>query len=61
MDKKEAKTTLGMKINFSDLKNHSKFTNYKKSLKIFDIETHEREVRVRKVINDLEEKQVQFK
>lgn len=61
MDKKEAKTTFGVKINSSDLKNYSKFTNYKKSSRMVDAENHEREIRVKKVITDLNDNQIRFK
>ncbi|MGB9980664.1 lysostaphin resistance A-like protein [Methanobacterium sp.] len=59
MNKKGAKTTFDVKINPSDLESQDNFPNYKKSLKIF--ENHEREIKVRKVITDLEDRQIRLK
>ncbi|MEN6292317.1 MAG: type II CAAX endopeptidase family protein [Methanobacterium sp.] len=61
MDKKETNSTFGVKINSSSSKKHLNSLNYKKRLKTFDVENHEREIRVRKVMDDLEDKQIQFK
>ncbi len=60
MDKKEANTTFGVKINSYDSKKHNNLSNYKKGLKMFDVETHEREIRVKKVISDIEDRRVRF-
>ena len=60
MDKKEANATFGVEINSYDSKKHANFSNYKKGLKMFDVENHEREIRVKKVIGDLADKQIRF-
>lgn len=60
MDKKESNATFDAKINSYDSKGHQIFPNYKKSLKMFDIENHKREIRVKKVIDDIEDRQVRF-
>ena len=57
MGKKGSKTAIKSKITDYDLKEES----FLKDFKMSNIENLEREIRVRKVINDLEDKQMQFK
>lgn len=53
MDKKESKATISVKINSSDLKEDKIFLNYRKETRIFNINSHEREAKVRMVLIDL--------
>jgi len=60
MDKKESKTLFDIKMLPSGSKKREKHLNYKKNLKMFDIENYEREIRVKKVITNIEDKRVRF-
>lgn len=60
MDKKESKTLFDIKMFPSGSKKREKHLNYKKNLKMFDIENYEREIRVKKVITNIEDKRVRF-
>ncbi len=57
MDKKGSKTTMDVKGIPYGIKKGSPL-KYRKRMKIFDIENYEREVKVRKVITDLENRQL---
>ena len=60
MGKKEMETSFDIEIVPYDLKKGEKHLNYRKNLKMFDVEDHEREIRVKKVITDIEDKKVRF-
>ena len=61
MDKKESKETFGVKISSSYSKEHRNFHNYKKNVKMFDVENYEREIRVKNVIIGLEDNLVKLR
>lgn len=54
MDKKETKITLDVGTSHYGMEKLEASPSYKKKMGIFDVEDHEREIRVRRVITDLE-------
>lgn len=54
MDKEEIKTSIDVKVNHYNAEKQGKLPNYKKEINIF--ESKEREVRVKRVITDLEDR-----
>ena len=61
MDEKGSKTAHDVKMAICDIKKQESPLNYRKDARIFDVKDHKREIKVRKVIIDLEDRQIRFK
>ena len=61
MDEKGSKITHDVKMAICDIKRQESPLNYRKETRIFDVKDHKQEIKVRKVITGLEDKQIQFK